>query len=94
LAERPWQRDASGVRVRVVDRSWKWIPAIRVELQRLIDPADAGRSNVAAALDVEEHAALGRGPDEGWTFCEPRNQRLLHELGYSLQAATKTVCAR
>ena len=52
---------------------------------------DAWRSRVAAALDLQEHATLGRGtdaagPSRGRTDRGP----LLHEAGYSLQANRKT----
>ena len=55
-------------------------------------PGHAGRSGVAAALDVQVDAAAGGGAaGQGHPASEWLVRRLLHEAGYSLQATAKPI---
>jgi hypothetical protein len=67
-------------------------PAIRVELERLIEPATRGdpMSPLRWTSKSTRHLA-GVLSKAGHPVSHETLARLLHELGYSLQAATKTV---
>ena len=63
-------------------------PTLRADLEALVEPTTPGRSRVAAALDLQEHAKAGaRRCKALGTSGQPQTvvAELLHELGYSLQ---------
>ena len=67
-------------------------PSLLDDLRALVEPATRGDPQVAAAVDRQEPAQLGRRACRNWATAIGHNVvgELLHELGYSLQANRKT----